>query len=74
MSKNQEISLQTFEVGPVMAAIVMRVTAVTLIIQLPVTPSAVYVTLLEIEINVKFSEPAGNSTALDAICQSAPVS
>ena len=31
--------LQTFEVGTVMAAIMMRVTAVTLIIQLPVAPS-----------------------------------
>ena len=40
VSKKPEISLQTFEVGPVMAADVMRVTAVTLIIPFPVTPSA----------------------------------
>ena len=39
VSKKPEISLQTFEVGLVMAAVMMRVTAVTLIIQLPVAPS-----------------------------------
>ena len=40
MSKKPEISLQTFEVGLVMAAVMMRVTAVTLIIPFPVAPSA----------------------------------
>ena len=39
MSEKPEISLQTFEVGLVMAAVMMRVTAVTLIIPFPVTPS-----------------------------------
>ena len=39
ISEKPEISLQTFEVGLVMAAVMMRVTAVTLIIPFPVTPS-----------------------------------
>ena len=41
VSKKPEIWLQTFEVGLVMAAVMMRVTAVTLIIPFPVAPSEV---------------------------------